>query len=768
MDTGASQPPIDLSNCDREPIHIPGQIQAHGALLIAEKTTWKIVQGSTNVATFLNQDISALLGTNVLELFDPPGHAFITHAAQQSTPERMPVHLAQIHVAQRGPFDVILHIDGPLLLLEIELIQAGSETVSDFYAFASRAILSLQSNLTTREYCRAVTSFIQQVTGYDRVMIYRFSDDWSGHVWAESMARNKGLLPFLDLHYPASDIPVQARALFLKNNVRMLVDAAYVASPLVPEVNPITGYPLDMSHTFLRGASPMYTEYLTNMGVRASLTLALLDDNRLWGLVACHHLEPRHISYGVRVVCELIARVASLQIVDKMRKDQADYRLRIQAAHSALLEALAVKPNLVSTLAKMTSGIRTFLDCAGAAVVSGGEVSAEGATPPPHHVLRIIETLQASEKNKVVATERISTLYPDAASFVEVACGMIALPLSSTPGDYVLWFRPEIVQTVTWAGDPNKPMNVSAIGNHFTPRTSFERWAETVRGASQPWTTLEIEAVKRLSASVTELLLRRNQELERLNVELVRSNEELDSFAYVASHDLKEPLRGIYNYADFLLRDADDRWGAEGVQKLESIVRLTRRMHGLIDSLLEYSRVGRVGMRPERVALSTLLARVVDSIAPTIHERHAVIRIDDNLPTVSGFARFFEQIFSNLLTNAMKYNEQRIPEVQVGCMTVDDAAYPVRATGMGHVFFVRDNGIGIDPRHHQTVFRIFKRLHSTEKFGGGTGAGLTIVKKLIDRLGGTVWIESQPSAGTTVWFSLPAEEVEVKPPSAIA
>lgn len=752
--------PIDLTNCDREPIHIPGQVQAHGALLALDRATFTVRQVSDNAAQYVGLSPAALLGAPLSSLLDPLDLASVQRVVRDGA-DRAPAHAFCGRVGDGEGLDVIVHADGPVVIVEVEPSHRSDLVAPDFYDFASRTIASLQGAPSTLAYCQMLTEAIHDLTGYDRVMVYRFADDWSGHVIAETMAPGKGLAPFLDLHYPASDIPAQARALFLKNTVRMLPDALYTPARLVPEANPTTGAPLDLSHGFLRGASQMYTEYLVNMGVRASLTLALTDRDRLWGLVACHHYDTRRVSYGVRVVCALLARVASLQITDKVHADEAEYRGRIQGAHAAIVEALAAGSDVASTMARTASTLRGFVDCTGVAVVTRAGVSAEGAVPPEGDLRRLATLLSGTARDEVVATERLTTVYPEARVFEDLACGMLAVPLSSA-GEYAMWFRPEVTRTVKWAGDPHKPVTVGPMGDRLTPRKSFALWVETVQGASEPWTRLEVDSARLLLTSITELLLRRNQELERLNTELARSNQELDAFAYAASHDLKEPLRGIYNYAEFLRRDARPRLVDDDVKKIDSIVRLSQRMQGLISSLLEYSRLGRGEAKPETVDLGALVAGVVESLSTQAQEKGARVTVSSRMPTVHGVPRFFEQVFANLVSNALKYNDKAEPTVEVGVVPAGAAAFPQRALGAPYAFFVRDNGIGIPARHYDAVFRIFKRLHPADRYGGGTGAGMTIVKKLVERMGGEVWLDSEVGAGTTVWFTAPGEP-EVAP-----
>ncbi|MET0284984.1 MAG: GAF domain-containing protein, partial [Polyangiales bacterium] len=588
--------PIDLTNCDREPIHIPGQIQPHGFLLAVERATLEIVQTSDNVAHYLGREV---LGEKLDALVADMGSIERAFQRERAT------HAFCGAIAGLGPFDVIAHANGALGIVEAEPALRSDVAVPDFYSFASQTVSSLAgAPATTREHCQTLAETIRELTGYDRVMIYRFAQDWSGHVWAESMVPDKGLSSYLDLHYPASDIPAQARALFLKNSVRMLVDAAYTPARIVPELR--AGQPLDLSYAFLRGASQMYTEYLLNMGVTGSLTLALSDRDKLWGLVACHHYSPRRVSHGVRLVCELLSRVASLQIIDKLHADEASYRARIAAAHSALIEAFATGGDPSLALSQAPGVVKTLVECQGVAVVHNGRVASEGVVPLNQHVARIAAMLSGTRRNEVVATDNLVELYPEAAVFPELACGVLAMPIPGVLGDYLMWFRPEITRTVKWAGDPNKPVSYGPMGDRLTPRKSFELWTETVRGRSEPWTQDEQRAAEQLRSSATELLVRRTRELERLNEELARSNAELDAFAYVASHDLKEPLRAMYNHAAFLLKDAGDRLSPEDTQRGESIIRLVKRTRELIDALLDYSRAGRLELELADVDVNAL------------------------------------------------------------------------------------------------------------------------------------------------------------------
>jgi light-regulated signal transduction histidine kinase (bacteriophytochrome) len=325
----------------------------------------------------------------------------------------------------------------------------------------------------------------------------------------------------------------------------------------------------------------------------------------------------------------------------------------------------------------------------------------------------------------------------------------------------VLWFRPEVIQTVNWGGDPNKPYQTGSMGDRLTPRASFDLWQETVRGKSLPWKPVELEAALRLRNAVAEVIVRRAEELARLNVELARSNVELDSFAYVASHDLKEPLRGINNYIRFFREDHGDLLPEEARAKLDTLTRLTRRMDSLLDSLLHYSRVGRQDMTLEKADLNQVLNESVEALQSRLNETGTEVRIPRPLPgPVSCDPVQVGEVFTNLISNAAKYSDRPAGErwVEVGWIDPEreeNSAVPPDVKVA--VYYVRDNGIGIAEKHRDVVFRIFKRLHGRGEYSGGTGAGLTIAQKIVERHGGRIWLESAVGEGTTFYFTLAAK-----------
>jgi two-component system, chemotaxis family, sensor kinase Cph1 len=298
---------------------------------------------------------------------------------------------------------------------------------------------------------------------------------------------------------------------------------------------------------------------------------------------------------------------------------------------------------------------------------------------------------------------------------------------------------------VNWGGNPrDKPMVVGPHGPRLTPRRSFEIFAESVKNRSLPWRRVEIDAALRLRLLIMELVVSRTEQITEMNADLLRANEELDAFAYVASHDLKEPLRGISKYAHQLMANAQQE-DSERLQKLESIQRLAMRMDTLLDSLLHFSRVGRAVITQVPVNLQEVIEEALEMIAIRREEKETLITIAPAFPMIQGDRMRVREIFVNLISNALKYNDKESREIEIG-----SADHPEH----GLALYVRDNGIGIEEKHAEVVFKIFKRLHERDAYGGGSGAGLSIVQRLVSQHGGKVWIESTPGVGSVFYFTL--------------
>ena len=753
---------IDLNNCDREPIHIPNTIQPYGVLLAISVDTYEILQVSLNTAEELGIEPEALLGQPIATLLGEKQFESIERCVHRDFEHVNPTPIE----LQRG--DSILHFDGiihnagaKIVILELEPSSADRKSsFDDFYRSVKSPISRLQQTNTLEELGEAIVKEVKAVSGFDRVMIYRFNQDGSGQVIAE--VAEPDLEPFLGLQYPATDIPKQAKYLYTLNLLRLIPNVNYKPVGITPKLNPITNQPLDLSLSVLRGISPLHTEYLDNMGVAATMCISITRNGQLWGLIACHHQTPRKVSYEIRTICEFIGQIVSFEIAAKEGSQDTDYKMRLKSIQGEFVANIARDDNLLDSLTKKPQSLLDLVGASGAALSFGTDISLIGETPEIEEVEQLLFWLSAQFDDDVIyETSQLTELYPEAASFQETASGVLALSISRIERITLVWFRPEVVQTVDWGGNPHKAYQLQSDGSlRMSPRKSFAKWQETVRAKAMPWKACEIEAALELRSSIVGIVLRKADELAQVNKELTRSNVELDSFAYIASHDLKEPLRGIYNYSSFLIEDYGEILGDEGADRLNTLMRLTHRMEDLIDSLLHYSRLGRAELRVQSVNLNQLLAGVWETIEASARDSRVELKIPRNLPTINCDRTQVNELLTNLISNGIKYNDREQKIIEIGYLDPHDpesiskmSEYPEN-TPTKTIFYVRDNGIGIRARHLDSVFRIFKRLHGRKKYGGGTGAGLTIAKKIVERHGGEIWIESVYQSGSTFYFTL--------------
>jgi two-component system, chemotaxis family, sensor kinase Cph1 len=740
---------------DQEPIRTPGTIQSYGVLFVLQEPQLTILQVSTNTFEFTGHHPEDLLNQPLSILFDHQQLEALKNCLLKDFENINPLKLHTKNKNIELLFDGIVHRHDGVLLLELEPTRkAQSPNFFSFYHQAKNLIEQIQNASTLQEMSQVVVTEIRKITKFDRVMIYQFDPQGAGVVTAED--KETELISWKGLHYPAFDIPPEARELFVLNPLRLIANVEQLSIPLVPQVHPLTQQPLDLSRATLRSTSACHREYLQNMGVTASMSISLIRDRQLWGLIACHHYSSaRYLSYEDRTVCEFLAQVMSLEWGAKHNQEDLDYRIKIQALQPELFQSLTQADNLRSGLIHSSSQLMQLVSASGIAICWNDEVTLLGETPSLEDIRALLSWIEPQLFNHVFYTHELSKIAPLAAAFQTVASGVLALAISLPHRAYLLWFRPEVAQTVNWGGDPD-PVVVDEAGiPRLCPRRSFELWQEIVQGTALPWKPCELEAVADLRSVIVGVVMRQADELARINVELERSNDELDAFAYIASHDLKEPLRGIHNYSSFLIEDYADVLNAEGVDKLQTLVRLTQRMEDLINSLLHFSRLGRIELSLQDTDLNQIISHVTTIVKISYPDASIAIQVPRPLPTIRCDMVQITELFTNLMSNAVKYNNQPEKQVEIGYLTPAEMLqqHPSRKVSQ-QVFYVKDNGIGIRERHLDNIFRIFKRLHGQSHYGGGTGVGLTIAKKIVERHGGQIWVESVYEVGSTFYFTL--------------
>lgn len=739
-------PDINLNQLKQPPIHLLTQVQPHGVLLVLQEPELTVLQVSRNTSTALGIAPEAILGKTLDDILDSFQVDRVRMGLSRENLDL--INPTKVWVRRKGDdyqvFDAVFHrsADGFLVLeLEPALTQETIPFLS-FYHLARASINQLETTSNLQDFCQIIVREVCKVTGFDRVMLYKFDEDGHGEVVAEEKLEE--MEPYLGLHYPESDIPQPARKMFLSNWIRVIPHAHAEPVELYPSDNPITNQPVDLTLSILRSAYPCHLEYLHNMGVGASLTISLMKDEKLWGLIACHHRTPKHVPYELRKACEFLGRVIFAEIFS--REEEADYNYRMKLAHvqSALIEYMSQADNFIDGLIQHEPNLLDLAKAKGAAICFNGQWTTLGRTPPEEELNYLVQWLAKTVDEEVFYTDSLPLIYSDAERFKEVASGMLAIPISKR--SYVLWFRPEVIQTVNWGGDPNHAYELKQSNSdlRLCPRKSFDLWKETVRLKSLPWKPVEVKATLELRKAIVNIVLRQAEELALLAQDLERSNAELKKFAYVASHDLQEPLNQVANFVQLLEMRYNDELDEDGKEFIGFAVDGVSLMQTLIDDVLVYSKVDLKGIEWELTEVETALNQALANLRGRIAETGAEISYN-SMPTIVADSTQLMQLFQNLLGNAIKFRKKdEAPRIHVGVQRQEDS----------WLFSVQDNGIGIDPQFADRIFVIFQRLHTRDEYPG-SGMGLAICKKIVECHRGQIWVESELGKGATFFFTIP-------------
>jgi two-component system, chemotaxis family, sensor kinase Cph1 len=489
----------DLSNCEREQIHLAGSIQPHGALLVLREHDCFVVQASDNATEFLNLK-KDVLGRSLDEIEGNLAEYIRPHLKEplHQIPRAVRCQIGN----RRTEFDVLVHRpnDGGIV---IELEPAGPPV--DLSVNVEKAVQTVLLASSLHALCDETARIFKDLTGYDRVMVYRFDDKGHGEVCSER--RKLNLEPYLGNRYPSSDIPQIARRLYERNRVRVLVDVGYKPVPLSPRQLPMTGRDLDMSLCFLRSMSPIHVQYLKNMGVAATLVVSIVVGGKLWGLVACHHYEPRFVHFEVRAVCELLAETIATRIAALESFVQARAELSVRRLEQRMIEAISRDGDWRMALFDSSQTLLQPVSATGVALLFEDQVLTTGDVPGTQELRAIALWLDGGDRAPVVSTASLGIDEPKFETIIAVASGVLATPISTSLGEYIIWFRPEQVRTVTWGGDPLKPVLIGDDPSTLSPRRSFAQWHQVVEGTSEPWTLADLTTARLIGETVADVVL---------------------------------------------------------------------------------------------------------------------------------------------------------------------------------------------------------------------------------------------------------------------
>lgn len=698
-----------LDACDREPIHIPGSIQPHGLLLIARLPDLTVVAGAGNIEAWLTHD---WLGRSLDELL------------RQSVAEKLDAYATGSTIALddvRGTtqtFVVVAHRSPGMLIVELEPAPASMPSSIDVLSAMEEAAATFEQAFGLRELCERAARTFRHLTGFDRVMVYRFLDDDAGVVVAED--RDPAADSFLNQHFPASDIPAQARALYVRNRVRIIPDAGYEPAPIRPHA----AASLDMSDVGLRSVSPIHLQYLRNMGVTASASISIVRDGRLWGLIACHHPTTRFLPLHVRMACRALAGSLSRQIKAKEDAELYRERLRLRSAEDAVVLRLGSDISLAGFFATAGDDMCRMLGADSFAAVRGTELYVAGRSPRHADVHAVAAHVGERARTLPFSTDRLSEQLLDARAYQDLASGVLAVTMSTDEPTILIWFRAEQIEVVNWAGNPHKDVPADP-DVPLSPRASFESWSEAVRGRSAPWTLFEIEAASRLRRTMFEA--RQNRRLFEVNRELTATIADNESLLLQKDYLIKEVHHRVQNSLQLVSAflglqgkavgdDVLTAHLAEAQRRLSAVAMVHRRLHA--DEHLQAIDLARY--------IGDLCAEIKSTMdrswGDAIRLELAPVLISTDRAVNVGL------ILTELVINANKY------------------AY---AGGSGP--------ITIELEQHRNRFRLVVSDRGAGKSGAGTGFGSRMLSSMVKRLAGTIE-EADNDPGLRVTVTAPIDD----------
>jgi chemotaxis family two-component system sensor kinase Cph1 len=734
-------PDMDLSSCDKEPIRTPGSIQPHGFLLSLSKELL-VLQATENLSSLTGVDAEAAIGNPLAAVIGQDGAAQVAALLAHTEIGQRPTFLCNLMLPGGRRFDVLAHYYDQLLIVEFESLEHAAPTdLRQLYRQVGDFLLKLNDAGTAEEMSRLAAQEICAVTGFGRVMVYQFDQEGHGHVMAE--CRDPAYPSYLGQRFPASDIPRQARELYTLNRIRLIQDADYTPARLVPERNPATGAANDLSFAALRSVSPIHLQYMRNMGTLASMSVSLMVKGQLWGLISCHNATPRPVPFDNRTACEQLGQILAMCIESREDAGELQFRLEVRRIMVSMLAGLTQGADFIDNMRSVFPQLLKFARAGGAAVLFDDRLLTYGDTPSEDDIRALVGWLDINSHSDVYHTDKLSVVYPPAAALTANASGLLAMPISRIHKHYLLWFRPEIVHTVDWAG---KPADKSGAPGQLSPRTSFDTWRETIHGTSAPWHAGEIELAIEFRTALLGLALERAEQMAELAEELGRANKELEAFSYSVSHDLRAPLRHIVGFSDLLLEAAGNDSLEKRQRFLKNIKDSARLAGKLVDDLLSFSQMGRAALRPTSVNMADMVRSCLDKLSIETRGRAIDWQIGE-MPVLTADPNFLQLALYNLLSNAVKFTGQR----ELATIRINAAD-----GGAEWIISVADNGAGFNMEYVHKLFGVFQRLHRMEDFQG-TGIGLANVRRIIERHGGRVWAESVPGEGATFYFSIPKE-----------
>ncbi|MDF1811849.1 MAG: ATP-binding protein [Verrucomicrobiales bacterium] len=729
--------PTDLESCEMEVISRPEFIQPHGVLLALQEKTFLIERISLNAKEYFGLEPEELIGRKVTE--------FLSSANQASLEDLLsgevvtypnPLTISVVSGDETCDYDGIAHRADGQIILELEnrrpvsfRSNAVARGIEHHFGLTSRTLDLIRNLPNVAEAGATVCRELKGFTGFDRVMLYLFAPDNHGEVIAE--AKQPELEPFLGLHFPAGDIPKNARDLYIKNLIRLIADV---------NADPVGLYPaegdMDMSLSSLRAVSPFHIKYLQNMGVASSMSISLVEGDRLWGLLACHHYQgPMLVPCSTRVSCVHYGIVIASQLQVMMRSFfSRELNLRKEGI-AGEVKILSKSADLHTTIKQRALQLIGMCHADGMAFLDGDSIFTEGITPSETTIVELWKRCPGGPDAKIHACDSIAESFPDVDMEASPLAGFLVIHCSQ---DWqLMFFRKEYIHEIRWGGDPG---DKSAEKKVLTPRNSFAEWVESVQGRCHPWTEVDLLVAEELRSVFMVFVMHQAVVLQKLYGQLREKNIEIQQFAYSVSHDLKSPLVTINGWIAALEEELEAGNYEEAREAFERIKGAATRMGLLIEDLLAFSKIGRMKGEIELIDMDELCKDIREELQILLAEKGIELEIDDDLPAFHGYEIEVRRALENLISNAIKYGcTKEQPRICISGKKLDN----------GYRFSVKDFGEGIETQYQSRIFELFQRLDTSHS---GTGVGLASVAKVAQFHRGKCGVESAAGQGAEFWI----------------
>ncbi|MEI7487858.1 MAG: ATP-binding protein [Chryseobacterium sp.] len=715
---------MNFVDCHEEPIHIPGYIQSFVYLISIDVESHSITFFSQNISNIFNiENVEFLFGKKITDFpdsFKSIIDSDIYHSLNKFTRRENETYFDKIFVDEKEYHFSVFRSKNDIFLEFEEVLENPNKRISNKYD--NFYIID-----NAQEIWEQLLSTLSKIVNYDRMMVYKFMLDGSGKVIAER--RNKNLESYLGLHYPESDIPRQARELYMKKRKRIFSDVYSETVPILSKVHKN----IDLTFTASRGMSPIHGQYIKNSGASSSFSVSIIIDDQLWGLVTCQNSEARHIDLEDRVQAGIFTALASNAYSSFKSKKELEYRIGLNGK-SAYLKSDFLKHNtLFDSLVENKKEIRELPEADGLVIVSDEDIVTDGITAERSVINKIINWAHQNTEESLYVNRSFLKEYGDELGLNENAAGIIIYFIERSKNEMLIWFRKEFDEHINWAGNPEKKIGVFSQNGEekhiISPRTSFQTFTENIKGNSRRWSSRNISAVQVVRDVILETSHKQYNAIKELNNQLRKVNEELDSFSYTISHDLGTPLTVMKLNAQMLLSNFEKT--DKNKNKLTSIIEEIDGMAEMMHDVLQLSRAKHSEIELEILHPAHTIRKISDNARITFESLGTEIIIKD-CPQVLADKTMMHQAFLNIINNAVKYSSQQ-DQPRVEIEGFEEGEYVI--------YKISDNGIGIPEEDKHKMFKIFNRMDNAKKFKGN-GVGLSIVHRIMNRIGGNVDYES--------------------------